>query len=259
MTAQPASLRLRKAWQGLSEAAGPGPARRPARPVHQWARPSAPPRVVRRHRSPPRASPGRRPQRPCPRDPRGIRKRPVLFTTNKSPLTHWGDVLHDRDLADAIVDRTLERGRLILMDGPSSRTKHLDLDAACAPGDAPEPASFSGTAPAKFQEPAPGPRPAFGHPPKADPRPGSPGLARPTNRCRPADAAPRGSRQNIFSHHSTPSFPRRFGVVSDPPATPPRTPAAAPRTPPTPPGGLRAPPRGARTHPGDGNFEQKAL
>jgi len=85
---------------------------------------------------------------------RHIRKRPILFTTNKSPLTHWGDVLHDRDLADAIVDRTLERGRLILMDGPSSRTRHLDLDAAARAGDVAEPARVSGTASAEFQEPA---------------------------------------------------------------------------------------------------------
>lgn len=56
---------------------------------------------------------------------RHIRKRPIIFTTNKSPFTQWGEVLHDPDLAEAIVDRTLERGRLILLDGPSARTRHL--------------------------------------------------------------------------------------------------------------------------------------
>jgi len=56
------------------------------------------------------------------------RGRPMLFTTNKSPLTAWGDVLHDHDLAEAIVDLVLEEGRLILVDGPSYRTRHLDLD-----------------------------------------------------------------------------------------------------------------------------------
>jgi len=56
------------------------------------------------------------------------RGRPMLFTTNKSPLTAWGDVLHDHDLAEAIVDRVLEKGRLILVDGPSYRTRHLELD-----------------------------------------------------------------------------------------------------------------------------------
>jgi DNA replication protein DnaC len=61
---------------------------------------------------------------------RHLRSRPVLFTTNKSPLTQWGDALHDPDLAEAIVDRTLERGRLLILDGPSHRTRHLDLDSS---------------------------------------------------------------------------------------------------------------------------------
>ena len=53
----------------------------------------------------------------------------MLFTTNKPPLTAWGDVLHDDDLAEAIVDRVLENGRLLLLDGLSYRTRHLDLPA----------------------------------------------------------------------------------------------------------------------------------
>ena len=48
---------------------------------------------------------------------RHILKRPIIFTTNKSPFSDWGEVLHDRDLAEAIVDRILERGRLIILDG----------------------------------------------------------------------------------------------------------------------------------------------
>ena len=59
---------------------------------------------------------------------RHLRRRPILFTTNKSPLTAWGNVLHDHDLAEAIVDRVLEKGRLLLLDGPSYRTRHLQLD-----------------------------------------------------------------------------------------------------------------------------------
>ncbi len=59
---------------------------------------------------------------------RHLRHRPMVFTTNKSPLTAWGDVLHDHDLAEAIVDRVLEKGRLLLVDGPSYRTRHLKLD-----------------------------------------------------------------------------------------------------------------------------------
>jgi len=37
------------------------------------------------------------------------KKRAMIFTTNK-PLSGWGRVLHDEDLAHAIVDRILERG-----------------------------------------------------------------------------------------------------------------------------------------------------
>ena len=57
-------------------------------------------------------------------DERQIRGRSMIFTTNKQPK-RWGGVLHDDDLADAIVDRILERGRLLRLDGPSLRTKHL--------------------------------------------------------------------------------------------------------------------------------------
>src|SRR3989475_10638038 len=55
------------------------------------------------------------------------KKRAMIFTTNKA-LTAWGHVLHDEDLAHAIVDRILERGRVLTLDGPSMRTKHLGLD-----------------------------------------------------------------------------------------------------------------------------------
>src|SRR6266446_9671283 len=56
---------------------------------------------------------------------RHLRKRPVIFTTNK-PLNQWGKVLHDEDMAAAILDRVLERGRFIHLDGPSGRTRHLN-------------------------------------------------------------------------------------------------------------------------------------
>jgi DNA replication protein DnaC len=70
---------------------------------------------------------------------RHIRRRSMVFTTNKHP-GRWGDVLHDDDLAAAIVDRILERGRLLRLDGPSLRTKHLPddelrLDDHDVPGD----------------------------------------------------------------------------------------------------------------------------
>jgi DNA replication protein DnaC len=43
-------------------------------------------------------------------------RRSMLFTSNKHP-DQWGDVLHDNDLAAAIIDRVLERGRLLLLAG----------------------------------------------------------------------------------------------------------------------------------------------
>ena len=52
------------------------------------------------------------------------RRRSMLFTTNK-PLKDWGAALHDPDLAEAIPDRVLERGRIIPLEGPSMRTRHL--------------------------------------------------------------------------------------------------------------------------------------
>jgi hypothetical protein len=57
------------------------------------------------------------------------RHRSMIFTTNKA-LKAWGRVLHDEDLGQAIIDRVLERGRLIRLDGPSIRTLHLKLDDA---------------------------------------------------------------------------------------------------------------------------------
>jgi DNA replication protein DnaC len=57
------------------------------------------------------------------------RHRSMIFTTNKA-LKAWGRVLHDEDLGQAIIDRVLERGRLIRLDGPSIRTLHLKLDEA---------------------------------------------------------------------------------------------------------------------------------
>ncbi|MEO7135230.1 MAG: IS21-like element helper ATPase IstB [Vicinamibacterales bacterium] len=59
------------------------------------------------------------------------RHRAMVFTTNK-PLTAWGSVLHDEDLAQAILDRVLERGRVLRLDGPSIRTRHLALDETLA-------------------------------------------------------------------------------------------------------------------------------
>src|SRR5438093_11341429 len=82
------------------------------------------------------------------------RKRAMIFTTNKS-LKGWGRVLHDEDLAQAIVDRVLERGRLLTLDGPSIRTNHLGLDEAQAgaSNQGADLARISGIARPEFPEP----------------------------------------------------------------------------------------------------------
>ena len=55
---------------------------------------------------------------------RYLHRRPMVFTTNKR-LAAWGLVLHDPDLAEAILDRVLERGRLVELRGASYRTRHI--------------------------------------------------------------------------------------------------------------------------------------
>ena len=86
---------------------------------------------------------------------RHLKKRPMVFTTNKSPLADWGAVLHDHDLAEAIVDRALERGRLLVLDGPSYRTRHLPpLDLPDSNSDhATKPDRISGKKRTNFPEP----------------------------------------------------------------------------------------------------------
>ena len=53
---------------------------------------------------------------------RHLRKRPIVLTTNK-PLNEWGKVRHDEDLAAAILEQVLERGRFIRLDGPSYQAR----------------------------------------------------------------------------------------------------------------------------------------
>jgi DNA replication protein DnaC len=54
---------------------------------------------------------------------RHLRHRPILVTTNK-PLAALGQVLNDADLAEAILDRLLERGTHYVLRGRSYRTRH---------------------------------------------------------------------------------------------------------------------------------------
>jgi DNA replication protein DnaC len=83
---------------------------------------------------------------------RHLRRRSMVFTTNK-PLDAWGRVLHDPDLAAAIVDRILERGRILRLDGPSLRTKHLGLDDPTLAEASTQPARISGIERQEFPEP----------------------------------------------------------------------------------------------------------
>jgi DNA replication protein DnaC len=83
------------------------------------------------------------------------RKRSMIFTTNKA-LNTWGRVLHDDDLAQAIIDRVLERGRLLALDGPSMRTKHLGLDEPTPAEASHQPARISGIDRPEFPEPTRG-------------------------------------------------------------------------------------------------------
>src|SRR6516165_6170272 len=81
---------------------------------------------------------------------RHLKKRPMIFTTNK-PLNEWGKVLHDEDLAAAILDLVLERGRFIQLDGVSGRTRHLKLDEVWPA--AADRARISGKSVPEFPEP----------------------------------------------------------------------------------------------------------
>jgi DNA replication protein DnaC len=81
---------------------------------------------------------------------RHLRKRPMIFTTNK-PLSEWGKVLHDEDMAAAILDRVLERGRFIHLDGPSGRTRHLNPEEILLPKT--ERVRISGISGSEFPEP----------------------------------------------------------------------------------------------------------
>ncbi|GMU63395.1 MAG: hypothetical protein AMXMBFR34_51580 [Myxococcaceae bacterium] len=60
-------------------------------------------------------------------------------------MKQWGRVLHDDDLGDAIVDRILERGRVLKLDGPSVRSKHVNQADLERESQLQPPAGVSGT------------------------------------------------------------------------------------------------------------------
>jgi len=59
---------------------------------------------------------------------RYLKGRPMIVTTNK-PLAALGQLLHDGDLAEAILDRIFERGTHFVLRGRSYRTRHLNPEA----------------------------------------------------------------------------------------------------------------------------------
>jgi DNA replication protein DnaC len=62
-------------------------------------------------------------------DQRYLARRPVIVTSNKPPAD-WGRVLHDSDLAEAIVDRLLEHGEVVQLRGKSYRNPGADDTAS---------------------------------------------------------------------------------------------------------------------------------
>ncbi len=84
---------------------------------------------------------------------RYLQGKSMVITTNK-PLPAWADVLHDADLAEAIIDRVLARGRLIELRGQSYRTRHIVKQSSNEPPS--QSAKISGKRPPKFPEPTPG-------------------------------------------------------------------------------------------------------
>jgi DNA replication protein DnaC len=58
-------------------------------------------------------------------DRRYLKRKPIVITSNKEPAT-WGGVLHDPDLAQAIVDRLQEQGEVIRLKGKSYRRRNTN-------------------------------------------------------------------------------------------------------------------------------------
>lgn len=87
---------------------------------------------------------------------RYLHHKPMIFTTNK-PFAAWGNVLHDPDLAEAILDRILERGRILELRGASYRTRHLARTQNQPGSPAPDVATISGNRGANLLEPTDAP------------------------------------------------------------------------------------------------------
>lgn len=67
-------------------------------------------------------------------DRRYLKHKPIVITTNKEPES-WGGVLHDPDLAEAIVDRLQENGEVVRLKGKSYRRRHATGSPTAPPSD----------------------------------------------------------------------------------------------------------------------------
>lgn len=65
-------------------------------------------------------------------DQRCLHRKPLVFTTNKD-LKAWGRVLHDNELAEALLDRVLEHGEKLRLLGKSRRAPDEDLEQSDNP------------------------------------------------------------------------------------------------------------------------------
>lgn len=65
-------------------------------------------------------------------DQRCLHRKPMVFTTNKD-LKTWGRVLHDNELAEALLDRVLEHGAQLHLQGRSRRAPDQDLEQSGNP------------------------------------------------------------------------------------------------------------------------------
>lgn len=77
------------------------------------------------------------------------KKRAMIFTTNKT-LSARGRVLHDKDLAHTILDRILERGHVLALDGPRCERSISDLTTPSPSGAPDQPARIFRNRPARI-------------------------------------------------------------------------------------------------------------
>jgi len=87
---------------------------------------------------------------------RGVDRTATAGGISLCPTPALCAVLHDEDVAAAIVDRVLERGRFIHLDGPSGRTRHLNLEDSLLPKT--QRVRISGIGSSEFPEPTIGPK-----------------------------------------------------------------------------------------------------